>query len=285
MGQRVVWTSVFADGPGGGNPCPVVFGADGRPDEELQAEAAGFGAETVFVLPPQSTGDMRLRYFVPAHEMEMCVHATIAASVLLGRAGDLPQKRARVETPLGTLGVTWSVDAAVVDQFAPVFGAEVADVSRIASALRIAPGSITGLVRSVSASRPKLMVPLPTEAVLDSLAPDYELLWQVCDELGVTGFYPYTQAADGADVAARQFPRRAGYVEDPATGVAAAALAAHLALGVPNPGWHIWRTAQGRAIGRPSVLSAEAHVDGSGTITATRVGGTAHTQQRDARGL
>lgn len=172
-----------------------------------------------------------------------------------------------------------------MDQFAPIFGAEVTDVSRVASALRIAPGSITGAVRSVSASRPKLMVPLPTEAALDSLAPDFELLWQVCDELGVTGFYPYTHNADDADLAARQFPRRAGYVEDPATGVAAAALAAHLALGVPNPGWHSWRTAQGRAIGRPSALTAEAHVDGSGMVTATRVGGTARTQQPDARQL
>lgn len=285
MAQRVVWTSVFADGPGGGNPCPVVFDADGRPDAELQAEAAGFGAETVFVLAPRSTGEVRLRYFVPAHEMEMCVHATIAASVLLGRAGLLPQRRATVETPLGPLGVTWGPNAAVVDQFAPIFGAEVTDVSRVASALQIAPGSITGAVRSVSASRPKLMVPLPTEAALDSLAPDFELLWQVCDELGVTGFYPYTHNADDADLAARQFPRRAGYVEDPATGVAAAALAAHLALGVPNPGWHSWRTAQGRAIGRPSALTAEAHVDSSGMVTATRVGGTARTQQPDARQL
>jgi len=101
VAQRVVWTSVFADGPGGGNPCPVVFDADGRPDAELQAEAAGFGAETVFVLAPRSAGEVRLRYFVPAHEMEMCVHATIAASVLLGRAGLLPQGRATVENTIG----------------------------------------------------------------------------------------------------------------------------------------------------------------------------------------
>ncbi|MGH8961332.1 MAG: PhzF family phenazine biosynthesis protein [Jatrophihabitantaceae bacterium] len=285
MEQRVVWTSVFADGPGGGNPCPVVFGADEQSDEELQAQAVGFGAETVFVLPQQSGGDVRLRYFVPGHEMEMCVHATIAASVLLGHAGDLPQGRATVETPLGTLGVTWSAAAAVVDQFAPVFGAEVTDVSRIASALRIAAGAIGGPVRSVSASRPKLIVPLPSEAVLDSLVPDFELLWQVCDELNVTGFYPFAPGVDGADVSARQFPRRAGYVEDPATGVAAAALAAYLALVLPSPGWHTWRIAQGRAMGRPSVLFAEAHVDGSSTVTATRVGGTARRQQRDERRL
>ena len=73
--QSVVWTSVFADGAGGGSPCPVVFHADGWPDEELQAAAARFGVETVFVLAPRSGGDVRLRYFVPVHEIEMCVHA------------------------------------------------------------------------------------------------------------------------------------------------------------------------------------------------------------------
>lgn len=78
MAPRVVWTSVFPDGPGGGNPCPVVLDADHLSDDDLQAAAATFGAETVFVLAPRSGGDLRLRYFVPEHEMEMCVR---------GRAG------------------------------------------------------------------------------------------------------------------------------------------------------------------------------------------------------
>ena len=87
---RVAHTVAFADGPGGGNPCPVVFGAEGWSDEEMRAAAAGFGHETCFVLPPSSPASgaaARLRYFVPNHEMEMCVHATVAASVLLGVRG------------------------------------------------------------------------------------------------------------------------------------------------------------------------------------------------------
>ena len=68
----------------------------------MQAQAAAYGHETVFVLPPADGGDLRLRYFVPRHEMEMCVHATVAATVLLGRAGRLTRDPAAVETPLGT---------------------------------------------------------------------------------------------------------------------------------------------------------------------------------------
>jgi trans-2,3-dihydro-3-hydroxyanthranilate isomerase len=282
----VVWTSVFADGPGGGNPCPVVLDADGLMDDELQAQAAEFGAETAFVLAPRTGGDARLRYFVPAHEMEMCVHATIAASVVLGGRGAFSSSHAVIESPLGSLAVTWDDRSAVVDQFAPEFGRALEDVTSVAAALSISRQAIIGPVRAVSTARAKLMVPLASEADLDALDPDYELLWRTCDDLAVTGFYPYSISASGADVAARQFPRRAGYVEDPATGVAAAALTAHLASGASGrSGWQTTRIAQGRAMGRPSLITAQALVDESGAVTATRVGGTASVQRPDDRSL
>ena len=75
-----MWHAVaFADGEGGGNPCPVVAGADGWDTEAMQAAAAAFGHETGFVLEPEPgvDADVRLRYFVPRHETEMCVHATV----------------------------------------------------------------------------------------------------------------------------------------------------------------------------------------------------------------
>jgi trans-2,3-dihydro-3-hydroxyanthranilate isomerase len=277
---EVVWTTVFADGPDGGNPCPVVFGAAGATTAELQARAADFGAETAFVLPPDAGGDVRLRYFVPLHEMEMCVHATVAAAVVLGQSGRLAQSPAAVETPLGVLDVAWDADAseATVAQFAPQFGRPLDEDGRdrVLSALGAPPSAVAagvGPIQAVSTARPKLMIPLADEAALDALAPDFERLWTVCDELDVTGFYPFTLDAVGADVAARQFPRRAGYVEDPATGVAACALGAYLARhGGAADGWHRWQIAQGRALGRPSLIVAEALVE-DGAVVATRVGG------------
>jgi trans-2,3-dihydro-3-hydroxyanthranilate isomerase len=284
--MQVIWTSVFADGPGGGNPCPVVLGADTWTTDRMQQLAASFGFETAFALPSEAGADVRLRYFVPLHEMEMCVHATVAATVLLGRDGQLPRNPARVETPLGVIDVEWDVDTstALVHQFPPEFGPELAPYERhrVLAALRLQDADLAadvGPVQSVSTARAKLMVPVRDEAVLDGMTPDFDLLWTVCDELGVTGFYPFTLHARDADVAARQFPRRAGYDEDPATGVAAAALGAYLAVraaALPSGQWRGWRIAQGRAMGRPSVLTAEAFLGdsaGGGTVTATRVGG------------
>jgi trans-2,3-dihydro-3-hydroxyanthranilate isomerase len=281
--EQVVWTSVFADAPEGGNPCPVVFDADHWTSEQMQARTAEFGVETVFVLPARDGGDVRLRYFVPRHEMQMCVHATVAATVLLARAGGLPRNPARIETMLGTRDVSWDTASATatVEQFVPQFGPVLTDDARarVFAALGLAETAAAddvGPICAVSTARPKLIVPVRTEQDLDALAPNYQHLWAMGDELDVTGFYPFTLAAQRADVAARQFPNRTGYNEDPATGVAACALAAYLAVHQADradAGWRQWQIAQGRALGRPSLITAEAFVADSGIVSATRVGG------------
>ena len=269
MSSRVVQTTVFAATPGGGNPCPVVVGAAGLSSERMQAMAADFAHETAFVLEPRAGGDLRLRYFVPRHEMEMCVHATVAAVVLAARAGRRP---AIVETPLGPrrVEVDGAARTAMVEQSAPELGPVLHDPAAVLAALGASEAA--GPVRAVSVAREKLMVPLADERTLDGLRPDVERLWALCDELGVTGFYPYTTRAAGADAAARQFPRDAGYDEDPATGVAACALGALLSLEARGDGWHEHVIAQGRALGRPSEITVRAR-SRDGAVVATRVGG------------
>jgi PhzF family phenazine biosynthesis protein len=278
VAPTVLMTSVFADGPDGGNPCPVVLGARDWTTEHMRATAAEFGHETAFVLPATDGGDVRLRYFVPRHEMEMCVHATVAATLLLAGTGRLTGSPARIETPLGIREVTWDVgeSRAIVAQSPPTFGPALTarQRDRLLSALGLPESALDlglGPIRSVSTARPKLMIPLRDEHVLDGLTPDFARLWDICDELDVTGCYPFTRGAADVDAAARQFPRRAGYPEDPATGVAACALGAYLAG--TEPGTHRFVVAQGRAMGRPSRIEVEVDVTADGTITATRVGG------------
>jgi predicted PhzF superfamily epimerase YddE/YHI9 len=54
---------------------------------------------------------------------------------------------------------------------------------------------------------------------------DSQLVGAICEKINSTGLYPYAVInADDQIVEARQFPKSAGYAEDPATGVAAAAL-------------------------------------------------------------
>jgi PhzF family phenazine biosynthesis protein len=80
--------------------------------------------------------------------------------------------------------------------------------------------------------------------------------------------------ADAA-YAARQFPTRVGYTEDPATGVAACALGAYLTQFCPNgEGWNSFEILQGYAMGRPSRLIANALLEG-GVVRKTSVTGKA----------
>jgi trans-2,3-dihydro-3-hydroxyanthranilate isomerase len=278
---QVQRTVVFADGDGGGNPCPVVFGAQAWTAEAMRELAAGYGEETGFVLPSGNGADLRLRYFVPRHEMEMCVHATVAAVVVHGRSGAIPEAEVVVETPLGNRRVVWdkAAGSARVELFAPEFAAPVADPGEVLRALGASPAQLAaelGPVQAVSVARSKLIVPICDEQTLDALRPDFEQLWKLCERLGVTGMYPFAPKAEGADAAARQFPLRAGYDEDAATGVAAGALGAYLArYTAPGraDGWQGWTIAQGRRLGRPSLMLAEALISG-GEPVAARVGGT-----------
>ena len=263
--MNVELLTVFADGPGGGNPCPVVTDADGLTDERMRGVAEEYGHESAFVLTPTEPGArLRLRFFVPRHEMEMCVHATVAALSLLDEPGPL-----RVQTPLGLIDVEIGADGAVtVEQFPPVFGPPVAAARELATAMGCAPDQIRA-ARSVSVSRAKLMVDV---LGLDELRPDPDAVRQVCERLGVTGLYPFTTVTGGAF--ARQFPRDSGYPEDPATGLAAAGLACLLATRENSDGRHTYAIHQGQAMGRPSLITAHATRD-AGVITRIAVTGRA----------
>jgi trans-2,3-dihydro-3-hydroxyanthranilate isomerase len=262
----VALVTVFADGPGGGNPCPVVLDADGLTDERMRAIAQRHGHESAFVLTPTDpAARVRLRYFVPRHEMEMCVHATVAALSLLDERGPV-----RVQTPLGLVDAEIDADGTVtVDQFPPVFGEPVDAAEELAAAMGCAPEQILA-ARSVSVSRAKLMVDVTG---LQALQPDPDAVRRACERLGVTGLYPFEVDADGR-VFARQFPRDSGYPEDAATGLAAAGLACLLATREIADGRHTYDIRQGQAMGRPSVIRTAATRVG-GVVTRIAVSGRA----------
>jgi len=289
MRLPVTHTLVFGVSPTGGNPAPIVFGADGLLAQQMQAIAAHFGEETAFVLKPvDPAADVRLRYFVPFHEMEMCVHATVGTIIAGLQHNSWNKSPVHVETALGIVAAHWhemSDDSirVMVEQFPPTLSLHNPSREQVATTLGISPEVIADTaspIQSVSTSRPKLIIPLNSWSDLDGLQPDFEQLWALCDTFNTTGFYPFTVRAldPTVQVEARRYPKRAGYNEDPATGVAASALSAYLAkyelLGPYSHGWHTVKVGQGRAMGRPAVIHTDVYTE-NGDVTMTRVGGTA----------
>ncbi len=288
----MIRTVVFSDGPGGGNPAPVFLYADVMTDRDMQEAAARLGEEAVFVLLPRR-GDcaVRMRYFVPDHELSICAHDTIGAVTVLVEEGLLAGEEAVIETEAGPVRVSWSVDGkgilVRVAQFAPVFGTSAPENAALAEALGIGMDQLAVSsdmpAECVSTSRPKLMVPVRDRETLDSLQPDSEKLWNLCDDCGCSGFYVYARDPERPDVCyARQFPCRSGYPEDPATGIAASALGAYWirhGLMPVREGRNCLHVYQGQAMGRPSYLEAEMLVRG-GEIQEVSVCGYAQREEQ-----
>ncbi|TVX88420.1 PhzF family phenazine biosynthesis isomerase [Paenibacillus agilis] len=96
----------FSNIAGKGNPVGVVLDADKLTAEQMQQIALDVGFnETVFVCPSQSA-DLRLVYYTPGHEMNLCGHATIAAlTCLLDEKRIVGRAAVTIETKAGVLPI------------------------------------------------------------------------------------------------------------------------------------------------------------------------------------
>lgn len=261
MTVRVELVSVFANGPGGGNPAPVVVDAAGMSGDQMRSVAKEYGHESVFVLPPpDNSSDFTFRFFVPNHEMEMCGHATVGAVWLLRQLGRLPRDEVRIATLSGTVQARVTEAGVEISQpkgrLQALPGGERA-VAEILSVLGLDETALAPQpIQNASTSRVKTLIPLKSVAILDGLRPDFPRIEQVCEKIGSTGLYPFAVSDAGNRIFdARQFPKSSGYPEDAATGIAAAALVFGLLetgqAGVDGPPV---RVRQGRAMGRPSEI-------------------------------
>jgi len=277
--RRIELVSVFAAGPGGGNPAPVVVDATGLSDADMRAVAKSYGHESVFVLPPpDASSDFTFRFFVPNHEMEMCGHATVGALWLLNRLGRLPRDHIRIATLSGI--VQGRITQGRVEISQPKGRLEdLPDADRsTANILSVLGIDETALapqpIRNASTSRMKTLIPLKSVAILDGLRPDFARIEQVCEAIGSTGLYPFT-VLDGERgiFDARQFPKSSGYPEDAATGIAAAALAFGLLENRQVTAEEPVRVRQGRAMGRASEIRVRFETGPARTVTGCWLGG------------
>lgn len=248
------------------------------------AYATQFGAETIIIdKASEASSDFALRYFVPKYEMEMCIHGTIAAVTVMQERGLIKAFPVIIETSVGKISANYEgkgkKSIVTVDQFPAEFASDNPADEEIANALGIDTADLNTTLQSVSVSvsRYKLIVPLANATIVDRLQPNFELLWDLCERYNTTGLYPFgTDPKAPAYFSARQFPKKAGYNEDPATGVAAGALAAYLAqFGLETEGkWKNIQIHQGYAMRKPSLISARAKKE-NGKITQVQVSGHA----------
>jgi len=302
----VYQVDAFTDRAFGGNPAGVVPDAAGLSEPEMQLIAREMAvSETAFVLPPAGPGDLRLRFFTPQAEVDLCGHATIGAFHLLAALGRLPgQKEStrgenlhlRQETAAGLLGVTvrfapsGEPDRVLMEQAGPqrVISANPKLITLLERVLGAGPGELGALPRygaapieAWSTGLPDILVPMRDLGALRGLAPDSPALAELSRRLGVISVHAFTLETEepAAYAHARDFSPVVGIPEEAATGTASGALAAYLVANrlVPErPAAGFWSLLfeQGHSLGRPSAIEVE--VEGQiGRPAAVRVGGRA----------
>jgi PhzF family phenazine biosynthesis protein len=282
---RMVRVFVGPDGRGG-NPTPLVLDAAGMTDEEMQAVARRTGHESGFVLPPgdpAAGAELRMRYFVPEHEMEMCGHATLGALWALRRDGRWRTPSVRIETASGLVhGFARDADGADerIEITQPPARLQALDdrdgLVELLDVLGVSREQLLPLpILNAYTSRVKTLVPLRSVRTLDALRPDFDRLGQICGRIGSTGMYPFAVESSAERVFhARQFPRSSGYPEDAATGIAASALLYGLqAHGLVPRDRRAVTIHQGRAMGAPSVIRVRFALRHDGAPAGAFIGG------------
>jgi trans-2,3-dihydro-3-hydroxyanthranilate isomerase len=267
--RRYLIADVFTGTPLEGNPLAIFPDGRGLAADTMQRVARELNlSETVFFLPPEDTGDVRLRIFTPANELPFAGHPVLGSAFVLGET--LGTEALTLETGAGPIPVELERDGGGQITFGRMEqNVPVPEPYEETGALLAAIGvSRSGLPVEAYRNGPRhVYVELASEAEVAALRPDQ----------GALGHLPVavsTFAGQGAAWKTRVFTPFHGVPEDPATGSAAGPLAVHLARhGRTGFGQEI-EIRQGEEIGRPSRLYARA--EGSADqVERVLVGGSA----------
>lgn len=238
MTPRVFHYEAFSSEPGQGNPAGVVLDAQKLSDAEMQeiAKRVRFN-ETAFILPSE-VADLRLRYFTPGHEINLCGHATVASLFALYDRGIRGPGDVVVETRAGTLpmairSVNGSplIDMTQADaEFIPFQG----DPAALAKALGITTSDLHPELPIAFGSTGTwtLLVPVKSLQAIRSMRPQTNSFPAILEQMPRTSIHPFCLDHDApeADLSARHFSSPlSGTVEDPVTGTASGVMGAYMA--------------------------------------------------------
>lgn len=284
MAHRFAIADVFTETAFGGNQLAVFPDARGLSERAMQALAREFNfAETTFVLPPEDARHARrVRIFTPKTELPFAGHPTVGTAAVLAQLG-------LVATPGGAATI-------VIEEGIGPVAVDVRLGGTAAFARFLLEQDIESPPHRPARQATAAALTLPTDVVSDAwfasigvrfafvrLADKGAVDRAVLDRAAWSEHFARAWApnlylfAGGLEPASRLYVRMfapaLGVEEDPATGSGAAILAGCLAARLSErDGEFAWRIEQGIALGRPSVIEAQAEKR-AGRIVRIWVGG------------
>ncbi|SDZ01860.1 phenazine biosynthesis protein PhzF family [Evansella caseinilytica] len=234
----------FSKHPGKGNPAGVVFNGDTLSGQEMQeiAREAAFN-ETAF--PVQSDkADIKIRFFTPGHEMNLCGHGTMATIYSLKKKELISSNNLTIETKAGLLSVR--IDSPdneelciTMQQAPPQFKPFHGSVEKLATALGLTAEDINGELPIVYGSTGTwtLLVPISRLDAFKKMKPATDSFPSILEAMPKVSIHPFcleTYDPD-AQMHARHFSSPfSGTVEDAVTGTASGAMGAYYATYINN---------------------------------------------------
>ncbi|EJQ97291.1 PhzF family phenazine biosynthesis protein [Bacillus cereus] len=231
----------FTNKPNMGNPAGVVLEADGLTEEEMQriAEKVGFN-ETSFVLSSQ-VADIRMRYFTPGYEMDLCGHGTVGTIYALRERGLLEEKtNLTIETKAGILPVQIGVNEneeifIKMRQAAPQFKDFAGSKEELAHSIGLEVNDLDASLPIVYGSTGNwtVIVPIKKLDACERMKPNNDKFPSILKEIQKASIHPVCLETydEQVQMHGRHFSSPySGTIEDPVTGTASGVMGAYYAM-------------------------------------------------------
>ena len=260
--MKIYKYEVFTDKAGMGNPAGVVFECDDLTKDEMQKAAGKIGFnETVFLLASKEA-DIKMRYFTPGHEMNLCGHATIAGVKALFEKEN--KKIKTVETLSGIIDVNMEVQNTgktftSMKQLPAQFEEFKGDKAKLAEAIGITEKDIDDDLPIMYGSTGiwTLLIPIKKLDIFSKMKPENKRFPEVLTQKPRASVHPFcleTYDKD-ADMHGRHFSSPfSGTVEDPVTGTASGVMGAYYISFIKSLDEKNIAVEQGQEIGKSGMI-------------------------------
>ncbi|MBO1511230.1 PhzF family phenazine biosynthesis protein [Metabacillus bambusae] len=235
----------FSKEPNKGNPAGVVLNGDDLTDKEMQEIAfkVGFN-ETAFPVKSE-VADLRIRFFTPGHEMNLCGHATMATVYALKTKGLLGDKTEfTIETKAGILPIkinsaTDSEIFITMKQASPQFEEFKGSKEDLATSIGLKESDIRDDLPILYGSTGTwtLLIPIKQLEAFKKMKPNNKVFPAILKEMPKSSIHPFCLETydTTVDMHARHFSSPfSGTIEDAVTGTASGVMGAFFAKYIKN---------------------------------------------------
>ncbi|WP_221564950.1 PhzF family phenazine biosynthesis isomerase [Alkalihalobacillus sp. TS-13] len=235
----------FSKEPNKGNPAGVVLNGDDLTDKEMQEIAFKVGFNETAFSVKSDVADLRIRFFTPGHEMNLCGHATMATVYALKTKGLLRDKTDfTIETKAGILPIkinstTDSEIFITMKQVSPQFEEFKGSKEDLANSIGLKESDIREDLPIVYGSTGTwtLLIPIKHLDAFKKMKPKNKVFPTILKEIPKSSIHPFCLETydSNADMHARHFSSPySGTIEDAVTGTASGVMGAFFAKYIKN---------------------------------------------------